>query len=56
MKAREDTALGLDISTLVQAGHTKQAYSLLAPVLARRTSFPLLGRIGEAVAWDRCSR
>jgi len=49
MKTREATALGEDISTLVQAGYMTQAYTLLAPVLARHTSFPLLGRIGDAV-------
>ncbi len=49
MRTREATALGEDISTLVQSGNTKQAYSLLAPVLAQRTAFPLLDRIGEAV-------
>ena len=49
MKAREATELGEEISALVEARHLRQAYTLLAPVLAQRTPFPLLGRIGEAV-------
>ena len=49
MNSREATVLGEDISELVQAGHLTQAYSLLAPILARHTPFPLLGRIGETV-------
>ena len=49
MKAQEATALGERIAALVQAGQTRQATELLAPVLAERTPFRLLGRIGEAV-------
>jgi len=49
MKAQEATKLGEEISVLVEAGHVRQAYSLLAPVLAQRTPFPILGRISVAV-------
>ena len=49
MKAQEATRLGEEISVLVEAGHVRQAYSLLAPVLAQRTPFPILGRIGVAI-------
>ena len=49
MNAREARAFGKRIATLVQAGQMRQAYTLLAPVLARRTPFPILGRIGEVV-------
>ena len=49
MKAREATTLGERIAALVQAGQIPQAYDLLAPVLAERTPFRLLGRIGEVV-------
>ena len=48
MKAREASELGERIGALVQSGQVPQAYGLLAPVLAERTPFPLLGRIGEA--------
>jgi hypothetical protein len=49
MKAREATELGERVAALVQAGQIRQAYALLAPVLAERTPFRLLGRIGEAI-------
>jgi 3-methyladenine DNA glycosylase AlkD len=49
MKAREATKLGEEMLTLVEARRLKQAYTLLAPVLARRTPFPILGRIGSAI-------
>jgi 3-methyladenine DNA glycosylase AlkD len=49
MNTREATELGKRVTTLVQAGRVRQAYSLLAPVLAERTPFPSLGRIGAAV-------
>ena len=49
MRVQEATELGKRIATLIQAGHMLQAYTLLAPVLAGRTPFPLLGRIGEAI-------
>jgi len=49
MRAQEASELGNRIAALVQAGQPDEAYGLLAPVLAERTPFPLLGRIGEAV-------
>jgi 3-methyladenine DNA glycosylase AlkD len=53
MRAREATKLGEEMFTLVEAQRLKQAYTLLAPVLARRTPFPILGRIGAAVGAGR---
>jgi 3-methyladenine DNA glycosylase AlkD len=49
MKAREARELGERVAALVQTGQMTQAYALLAPVLAERTPFRLLGYIGEAV-------
>jgi len=49
MKTKEARELGGRIAALVQAGQIAQAYDLLAPVLAERTPFRLLDRIGEAV-------
>jgi 3-methyladenine DNA glycosylase AlkD len=49
MKTKEARELGKRIAGLVQAGQIAQAYDLLSPVLAERTPFTLLGRIGEAV-------
>lgn len=49
MNAREADELGAHIAALVQAGQVPEGYGLLAPVLAERTPFRLLGRIGEAV-------
>lgn len=49
MKAREADELGKRIAALVQARQPAEAYGLLAPVLAGRTPFPILGRIGQAV-------
>ena len=49
MNAREATELGQRIAVLVETGNPEGAYGLLAPVLAERTPFRLLGRIGEAV-------
>jgi len=49
MKAQEARELGTRCAALVQAGHTRQAYTLLAPVLVERTPFPMLECIGEAV-------
>ena len=49
MNAREATELGQRIAALVETGNPEGAYGLLAPVLAERTPFRLLGRIGEAV-------
>jgi hypothetical protein len=49
VNTKEARALGRRIAARVQAGDTEQAYALLAPVLARRTPFPKLGLIGEAI-------
>jgi hypothetical protein len=49
MKTKEARELGERLAALVQAGQITQAYTLLAPVLAERTPFAMLGRIGEAV-------
>lgn len=49
MNARKARELGARVASLVQAGQMKQAYTLLAPVLAERTPFPVLGRIGKLV-------
>ncbi|TEU16107.1 MAG: hypothetical protein E3J21_11450 [Anaerolineales bacterium] len=49
MKTKEARELGKRIAALVQAGQIAQAYALLAPVLAERTPFRLLDRIGEEV-------
>jgi len=52
MKTQEAKELGVRIATLAQAGQMTQAYALLAPVLAERTPFPLLGHIGESIGDD----
>ena len=49
MNAREARELGQCIAALVQTGQPEEAYSLLAPVLAQRTRFPLLECIGEPI-------
>ncbi len=49
MKAKEARELGERVATLIQAGQISQAYDLLAPVLAERTPFDRLRRIGEPV-------
>ncbi len=50
MKLREAGELGNRISDLLRTGRSAtRAYALLAPVLAERTPFPILGRIGETV-------
>jgi hypothetical protein len=49
MKTKEARELGKRIAGLIQAGQPDNAYALLAPVLAERTPFRLLDRIGEAV-------
>jgi 3-methyladenine DNA glycosylase AlkD len=49
MKTQEARELGERVAALVQTGQITQAYTLLSPVLAERTPFPLLGRIGEPV-------
>ena len=49
MKAQEATDLGEHLTSLVRAGQIHVAYSLLAPVLAERTPFTTLDRIGKAL-------
>jgi 3-methyladenine DNA glycosylase AlkD len=49
MKAQAARDLGQRISAHVQAGRMSAAHALLAPVLAERTPFLMLGYIGEAV-------
>jgi 3-methyladenine DNA glycosylase AlkD len=49
VKAGEATELGQRIAALVVTRPVAQAYALLAPVLAERTPFRLLGRIGDAI-------
>ncbi|MEA3340827.1 MAG: DNA alkylation repair protein [Chloroflexota bacterium] len=49
MKTKEARGLGESIAGRVRTGQIEQAYALLAPVLAERTPFRLLGLIGEAV-------
>ena len=49
MNTKEARELGQRIAALVQAGQVAQGYGLLAPVLAERTPFRLLDRIGEMV-------
>jgi hypothetical protein len=49
MKAREADLLGEEIAVFVQAGRPEEAYRLLAPVLAERTPFRLLDRVGRGV-------
>jgi 3-methyladenine DNA glycosylase AlkD len=49
VKTQQARDLGKRVAALVQTGQMTQAYALLSPVLAERTPFPLLGRIGEAV-------
>jgi len=49
MKTKEARESGAQIAKRVRAGQIEQAYALLAPVLAERTPFRLLGLIGEPV-------
>jgi len=49
MKAQEAVELGKQISTLVQANQPGKAYAFLAPILAERTPFRMLDRIGAAI-------
>jgi len=53
VNAQQATQLGERIAVLVQAGEIVQAYALLSPVLAERTPFNLLGRIGAIVGAQR---
>ena len=49
MKTKEAREMGKRIAVVVQAGQIAQAYALLSPVLAERTPFAMLRRIGEPV-------
>lgn len=49
MNTQEANKLGDQIAVLVENGEPLKAYSLLAPILFTRTSFPLSGRIGEII-------
>ena len=49
MKAKAASELGQRVAALVQTGQFDTASALLAPVLAERTPFRLLRRVGEAV-------
>jgi 3-methyladenine DNA glycosylase AlkD len=46
MKTQEARELGERIAALVQEGQIARAYEILSPVLARRTPFAMLRRIG----------
>jgi hypothetical protein len=49
MKAQEASELGLNVAALVRRGQMDKAYALLSPVLAARTTFRLLEKIGEPI-------
>jgi 3-methyladenine DNA glycosylase AlkD len=49
MDSKQADALGNKIAEHAAAGRAKKAYSLLAPVLAARTPFRLLDRIGAQI-------
>jgi 3-methyladenine DNA glycosylase AlkD len=49
VKTKEARELGKGIAALVQAGRIVEAYERLAPVLAERTKFDILRRIGEPI-------
>ncbi len=49
MNAKQADELGQHVAVLVQNNQIAQAYALLAPTLAQRTSFSLLDRIGKVV-------
>jgi hypothetical protein len=53
MKTREARELGRQIAERVADGDVVTAYALLAPVLAQRTRFPILGEIGKPVGSRR---
>jgi 3-methyladenine DNA glycosylase AlkD len=52
MKTEEARELGTRLANLVQKGQTRQAYELLSPVLAQRTPFAMLRRIGEPIGLE----
>jgi 3-methyladenine DNA glycosylase AlkD len=49
MKTQEAKELGERIAALVGGGQVVEAYDLLSPILAERTAFNMLRRIGEPV-------
>lgn len=49
MKAKEATHLGEQIAALVREDQIEGAYARLAPILAGRTPFPMLERMGTPV-------
>jgi len=49
MNTAEAQELGRRLASLVEAGQLRQAHTLLAPVLAERTRFPILERMGDVV-------
>lgn len=49
MKATEADALGAEIANSVQGGEIDQACAILVPILAGRTPFRFLDRIGRAI-------
>lgn len=49
MRIKQADELGKRVAELVRANRTKQAYDLLAPTLAQRTSFNLLDRLGVSI-------
>jgi 3-methyladenine DNA glycosylase AlkD len=49
MKSQEAEALGYQLAVLVHSERFDQAYAKLAPILAERTKFPLLERIGNPI-------
>jgi 3-methyladenine DNA glycosylase AlkD len=49
MKSQDAEALGYQLAVLVHSERSDQAYAKLAPILAERTKFPLLERIGEPI-------
>ena len=49
MNTQEARSVGIEVSSLVRAGQLEQASARLAPILAGRTRFALLDRIGGAI-------
>jgi len=49
MNTQEASELSQRIAALVKSGQSEAAYALLAPVLAERTPFPRLERIGRPI-------
>jgi 3-methyladenine DNA glycosylase AlkD len=49
MKSSEATNLGCEMAGLIQTNRLVEAHQRLAPILAARTPFALLDRIGEAI-------